>query len=95
MLFRSVGTLGFPLLARQFPTSYAGRATTSLNMFAFIGAFITQFGVGPVLDLWPSVAGRYAPDAYGVALLAIALAQALALANLYLSARIRRNRSGE
>ena len=70
-LFVSAATavvLGYALISRRLPKAMAGRANTAINVFAFVGMFIGQWGVGLVLDLWPSTAGGYAPEAYRWAL---------------------------
>ena len=45
-----------------------GRATTALNSFFFVGAFIVQFAIGIVIDLVPATeAGHYPTLAYQLA----------------------------
>jgi predicted MFS family arabinose efflux permease len=70
-LFVSAATavvLGYALISRRLPKAMAGRANTAINVFAFVGMFVGQWGVGLVLDLWPPTAGGYAPEAYRWAL---------------------------
>ena len=70
-LFVSAATavvLGYALISRRLPKAMAGRANTGINVFAFVGMFMGQWGVGLVLDLWPPTAGGYAPEAYRWAL---------------------------
>jgi predicted MFS family arabinose efflux permease len=70
-LFESAATavvLGYALISRRLPKAMAGRANTAINVFAFVGMFVGQWGVGLVLDLWPPTAGGYAPEAYRWAL---------------------------
>ena len=45
----SMGNLGYPLLAAQFPAHYAGRANTALNLVVFVGAFGRQWGLGVLI----------------------------------------------
>ena len=64
--------LGYSILSRRYPKAMAGRANTAINVFAFVGSFAGQWGVGLVLDLWPphvegNTAG-YAAEAYPWAL---------------------------
>jgi len=81
MAFGFFGTSGiiiYPVLTRTFAPHLAGRVNTLINLVVFVGAFIGQWGVGAVIDLWPAAPdGRYAPAAYQVAL-AIALVLQLA-----------------
>jgi predicted MFS family arabinose efflux permease len=60
--------LGYALISRRLPKAMAGRANTAINVFAFVGMFVGQWGVGLVLDLWAPSGAGYAPQAYGWAL---------------------------
>jgi predicted MFS family arabinose efflux permease len=60
--------LGYSILSRRYPKAMAGRANTAINVFAFVGTFAGQWGIGLVLDLWPPSAQGYAPEAYPWAL---------------------------
>jgi predicted MFS family arabinose efflux permease len=60
--------LSYSILSRRYPKAMAGRANTAINVFAFIGSFAGQWGIGLVLDLWPQTAHGYAPEAYSWAL---------------------------
>ncbi len=73
--------LMFPAVTHGFPTAMAGRVVTSLNLFLFAGAFLLQYAIGWVIDLFPaSVAGGYDPRSYTAALGALWLLQASAFA---------------
>jgi len=61
-----LGILGYPHLAEHFGTKLAGRASTAINLLVFGSAFAIQYGIGAVLDLWPSDGG-YPPEAYASA----------------------------
>lgn len=63
--FSSFGSLGYPLLATRFRAEITGRVVTALNLVTFSLAFVVQFGVGAVINLWPVVDGRYALAGYG------------------------------
>jgi sugar phosphate permease len=52
--FGGSGLLLYSALTPQFPPQQAGRVVTSLNLFAFGGAFAAQWGMGAVLDLFPA-----------------------------------------
>ena len=60
--------LGYSIVSRRYPKAMAGRANTAINVFAFVGSFAGQWGIGLVLDLWPQTARGYAPEAYTFAL---------------------------
>ena len=76
--------LGYSILSRRFPKAMAGRANTAINVFAFVGSFLGQWGIGLVLDLWPHTAHGYAPQAYPWALGAVWAVQLAGLAWLWL-----------
>lgn len=60
--------LGYSILSRRYPKAMAGRANTAINVFAFVGMFVGQWGIGLVLDRWPQTAQGYAAEAYPWAL---------------------------
>jgi MFS family permease len=67
-LLSNVNTLCYPILSQHFPAAMTGRATTALNSFFFVGAFIVQFAIGIVIDLVPATeAGHYPTLAYQLA----------------------------
>jgi hypothetical protein len=64
-MFGSGGVLSFPWLSRYFGVSFAGRASTALNFIIFSTAFLVQYMIGAIIDLWPTTpAGAYPPQAY-------------------------------
>lgn len=67
-LLSNATTLCYPILSQHFPPSMTGRATTALNSFFFVGAFIIQFMIGVVIDLIPAdQPGHYPVLAYQLA----------------------------
>ena len=60
--------LAYSILSRRYPKAMAGRANTAINVFGFVGMFTGQWGIGLVLDLWPTSASGYAAEAYPWAL---------------------------
>jgi len=64
----SAVVLAYSILSRRTPKAMAGRASTAINVFGFVGMFAGQWGVGVVLDLWPQSARGYAAEAYPWAL---------------------------
>jgi len=47
----SVGNLAYALLSAHFPRELSGRVNTALNLGAFAGAFLIQWGIGALIDL--------------------------------------------
>ena len=87
--FSSSGILPFSALPQQFPKHLAGRVITLLNVMVFSGAFAIQWGIGMIIDLWPTTAsGNYSPLGYQAAFGVLLLLQGLGLAWYLLSARI-------
>ncbi|MEQ1774137.1 MAG: MFS transporter [Burkholderiales bacterium] len=62
--FSAFGSLSYPLLAARFPPEITGRVVTAINLVMFSLAFLVQFGVGAIINLWPVVDGRYAAEGY-------------------------------
>jgi sugar phosphate permease len=74
------GAIAFALIAPQLPQEMSGRAITAVNFAHFTLSFAFQWGIGAVLRNYPVVDGRYAPEGYAVALVAIGVLQLAALA---------------
>jgi predicted MFS family arabinose efflux permease len=67
-LTMNIVVLAYPLLSRHFPLEYAGRVNTGLNVLAFSGVYVAQYGIGAIIDLWsPAADGSYLPEAYRAA----------------------------
>jgi predicted MFS family arabinose efflux permease len=84
--------LGYSILSRRYPKAMAGRANTAINVFAFVGSFAGQWGIGVVLDRWPQTAQGYAPEAYAWALGAVWAVQLAGLAWLWSGRALLENR---
>jgi len=63
----TVITLSYPILSKRFPAGLAGRVITANNMLVFVWAFMSQWGIGAVIGLWPSEGGHYALAGYHAA----------------------------
>ena len=64
-MFGQAGILAYPWLARYFGTDLAGRSNGCLNTLVFAVAFLSQYAIGAIIDLWPLAAdGGYQPQAY-------------------------------
>ncbi len=72
--------LAFPWLSVHFGERLSGRANTAMNLLIFSSAFLVQYLVGRIIDLFPPTpSGGYAPEAYQIALGAFAALQIAAL----------------
>lgn len=63
----TAGTVNYAILLQAFPVSMAGRAITALNLLVFVASFLVQWGIGIVINFYPTGGGRYAPKGYAVA----------------------------
>lgn len=67
-LFANATIFSYPILAGRLPIAYSGRANTSANFVSFVGAFLGQYLIGWVMDLFPrQPGGGYAAAAYDYA----------------------------
>jgi len=67
-LFANAVIFCYPMLAGRLPLAYSGRANTGANFVSFSGAFLGQYLIGWVMDLFPRQAGGgYAAKAYDYA----------------------------
>ena len=58
----------------------AGRVVTGLNVFTFGSAFLGQWGMGVIINQWPtSASGGYAVEGYQAAFIVMAVLQVLTL----------------
>jgi MFS family permease len=53
-LFGTVSVAFYAILSQAFSGHLAGRVNTTLNLLVFVSAFLIQFGVGEVIELWPA-----------------------------------------
>ena len=72
-------------LAQIFPKKYSGRVSTILNVQVFMGAFIIQWGIGEIIELWPLTESGYDPASYRVAIITVALLQVSGLVWYFMS----------
>jgi sugar phosphate permease len=78
--FGSATVLSYAALAENFPKELAGRANGALNLMHIGLAFVMQWGIGAVVDLWPAQAnGHHPAAAYETAFLFALGAQFLAI----------------
>lgn len=80
-LFAAFCMLPYAALSQKFPPELAGRANTALNVMVFGSAFVCQWGVGIIIDLWPTTAsGGFHPTGYKAAFGVLLVLQVLAYA---------------
>jgi predicted MFS family arabinose efflux permease len=85
--FGTSGILCYADLSQRFPPRLAGRVNTGLNLMVFIVAFTAQWGIGVVINLWPSTRTGYARPGYQAGFGMLLLLQGLALAWFFVSRR--------
>ena len=67
-LTMNIVVIAYPLLCRHFPLEFAGRVNTGLNVLAFGGVYVAQYGMGAIIDLFPTgEGGGYLPISYRAA----------------------------
>lgn len=77
--FGTAGILNYAVLSQSFPKHQAGRCNTALNLLVFVAAFIAQWLIGVIINLWPtSAAGGYSPIGCQVAFFMLIVCQLLA-----------------
>jgi predicted MFS family arabinose efflux permease len=89
------GNLVFAALMPQFSSTVAGRLSTTLNFFMFGLGFVLQWGIGVMVNRYPTnVPGRYAQSGYEAAFLVVAAIEALVIVwTLYALPRALKARS--
>ena len=84
----------YPAISAHFTVRYAGRAMTALNLLLFLGAFLIQYLVGAIIDLWPpGPEGGYHPDGYRSAFWLVGLLVVLGVGWLTVPGGVLRNTS--
>ena len=91
--FGTASVLVYAGYAQIFPKYLSGRVSTILNLLVFICAFILQWGVGVIIEMWPATETGYAPESYQAALGVLFLLQAAGLIWYFLSLKISRKQS--
>ena len=79
-LVSNLAIVVYPSISAHFTIRYSGRAMTGLNLLLFLGAFLLQYLVGAIIDLWPTpTGGGYHPEGYRTAFGLVVLLIVLAL----------------
>ncbi|MDD2988063.1 MAG: MFS transporter [Zoogloea sp.] len=84
----ATGAQMYGVVAGLFPLHLTGRVTTSINLMAFIGAFVVQWGLGGLLD-GLGAEGMGGADALRVAFLILLGAQILSFVPLARAGRFK------
>ena len=72
-------------LFQIFPKSYSGRVSTILNVQVFMGAFLIQWGIGEIIELWSVSEKGYDPASYSFAIGGLAFLQGVGLVWFFIS----------
>lgn len=95
-LFAAFSVLSYAALSQKFPPELAGRANTAVNVLVFGSAFICQWGVGVIIDMWPTnAAGGFHPDGYRSAFAVLIVLQFLAFVWFWMAPVARRRRAAK
>jgi MFS family permease len=66
--FGTATTMNYAIVAQSVPGHLTGRVSTSFNLLVFLLAFLVQWGLGGLINLWLPDQGHYPEQAYQVAL---------------------------
>ena len=88
--FGTASVLVYAGYAQIFPKYLSGRVSTILNLLVFICAFILQWGVGVIIEMWPVTESGYDPESYQAAIGVLFLLQATGLIWYFLSLKLSR-----
>jgi predicted MFS family arabinose efflux permease len=81
--------LAYPWLSSHFGAALSGRTNTAVNLLVFLTAFVVQYAIGEIIDLFPTTAdGGYDPRGYQLGFGVFLAVQALALAWYLLADRV-------
>ncbi len=79
-MFGQVAVLAYPWLASYFGSRLTGRAHTAVNLMIFAWAFVAQYAIGAIIELYPQPTPEtYAPESYRTAFGAFLAVQLAAL----------------
>ena len=91
--FGTASVLVYAGYAKIFPKNLSGRVSTFLNLLVFIGAFILQWGIGAIIELWPLTDNGYDPESYLSAFGFLVILQAAGLMWYLFSKKIYRKQN--
>jgi sugar phosphate permease len=88
--FGTASVLVYAGYTQIFPKYLSGRVSTILNLMVFICAFILQWGVGFIIEMWPARETGYDPESYKAAIGVLFLLQAVGLIWYFFSIKLSR-----
>ena len=91
--FGTASILVYAGYAQIFPKNLTGRVSTILNLLVFIVAFLLQWGIGAILEMWPATDNGYEPESYQTAIGVLVLLQATGLIWYLFSKKLFRKQS--
>ena len=91
--FGTASILVYAGYAQIFPKNLSGRVSTILNLMVFIVAFLLQWGIGAILEMWPATDNGYEPESYQAAIGVLVLLQATGLIWYLFSKKLFRKQS--
>ncbi len=91
--FGTASVLVYAGYAKIFPKNLSGRVSTFLNLLVFIVAFILQWGIGAIIELWPPTDNGYDPESYQSAFGFLVILQAAGLMWYLFSKKIYRKQN--
>ena len=91
--FGTASILVYAGYAQIFPKYLSGRVSTLLNLLVFICAFILQWGVGVIIEMWPATKTGYDPESYHTAICVLFLLQAFGVIWYFSSLKLSRKRN--
>lgn len=91
--FGTASVLVYAGYAKIFPKNLSGRVSTFLNLLVFIGAFILQWSIGAIIELWPPTDNGYDPESYQSAFGFLVILQAAGLMWYLFSKKIYRKQN--
>ncbi len=91
--FGTASILVYAGYAQIFPKNLSGRVSTILNLLVFIVAFLLQWGIGAILEMWPATDNGYEPESYQAAIGVLVLLQATGLIWYLFSKKLFRKQS--
>lgn len=63
--FGTAGIISYAALTQSFPVQLSGRVTTGINLLVFVTAFIAQWAIGVIIEMWPIASdGSYSTQGY-------------------------------
>ncbi|MES2743633.1 MAG: MFS transporter [Pseudomonadota bacterium] len=73
--FGTATTMNYAIVAQSVPPHLTGRVSTCFNLLVFLLAFMVQWGMGGIINLWPQHQGAYPAPAYRTAFAVIVALQ--------------------